>query len=154
MGFGFVPTNRKPTYDFPLPFYIKFCSICRRLVAIPMSNYGTPILPPFGVTVGLGGRKWYQSKCHPHMSIRLLYALDPIFLSCAVCHNTQRSRYTTDRAIRIGDQCYSPPPETVTDSSNRILISCKLIAICQLCFWHFAKFQGQTVKVNFLALMP
>ena len=34
------------------------------------------------------------------------------------------------------------------------LISCKLTEIFQfMCFWHFAKCQGQTVKVNFHAYM-
>ena len=34
--------------------------------------------------------------------------------------------------------------ETVAKSLNRILISRKLNETCQfMCFWHFAKFQGQ-----------
>ena len=39
------------------------------------------------------------------------------------------------------------PLATVTNSSNRISISCKLIEICQfMCLGHFAKFQTQKVS--------
>ena len=33
-----ICTDRKPTHDFPIPVNTKFCSICRRFTAIPMSK--------------------------------------------------------------------------------------------------------------------
>ena len=48
LGLG-ICTNLKPTCDFPIPLNTKFCSVCRRLVGILMSNYAPqPELdPPF-----------------------------------------------------------------------------------------------------------
>ena len=49
------------------------------------------------------------------------------------------------RRTQVGGQYI--PFETVTNSSNRILVSWKLTKIGQfMCFWHFVKFQGQTVS--------
>ena len=51
--------NRKLCHDH----HAKFCYICRRLVEIPMENYGTQSdlsLEGLGWTKGV--QKWYQSK--------------------------------------------------------------------------------------------
>ena len=37
--------NRKHTNDFPMPLHTTFCSICRRLAAIPMASYDPPTRP-------------------------------------------------------------------------------------------------------------
>ena len=58
------------------------------------------------------------------------------------------------RRTAVGDQHVSFI-ETVTKSSNRILISCKFNEMRQfMCFGIFAKFQGQRVKTKFLAHRP
>ena len=47
------------------------------------------------------------------------------------------------------------PLETVTNSSNRITVSCKVTEICQImCFWHLVKFQSQTQCSCSQALKP
>ena len=72
-------------------------------------KYDLPIQhrPIFGgeVMVGLGGRKWYQSKSRPHIPNQLIYTLHAYLAPFG--HNTQRGRQTTDRVIGIGYLCYS-----------------------------------------------
>ena len=65
----------------------------RRLVAITMSSFEPPIRPPppiFGVTLDLGGRKWYKSL----IPIRHLYTLYANLAPFG--YNTQRGTQTTD----------------------------------------------------------
>ena len=64
--------------------------------------------PHLGVGVELGSRKWYQSKCRPHIPIRLLYAQYG-GLSCTVCPQCT-TRQTDDRhrpSDRNRPLCYS-----------------------------------------------
>ena len=89
--------NRKPSHNyFLIALSAKFCYICRRFVGIPMSNFAHPnSTPASGVRVDLGGQKWYQSKCHPHIPIRLLYT--SIAYLVPFRYNTQRCRQEDDR---------------------------------------------------------
>ena len=69
--------------DHPRLPNTNFCSIsiCHHLARIPWRQ----IMPPFwGIRVDLRGRKWYQSKCSPHIPVRLLYTRYTIGLSCTV----------------------------------------------------------------------
>ena len=52
----------------------------------------------------MGGWKWYQLKCRPHIPIQLLYKPQVYFAPFS--HNTQCGRQT-DSAIRIGHRCTS-----------------------------------------------
>ena len=63
-----------------------------------------PIRPVFqgvgAVRVDLEGRKWYQSKCHPHIPIRVLYTLHAYL--APFDHDTQSSR----QMIGLGRLCH------------------------------------------------
>ena len=75
-----------------------FCSNCRRLAGITMSNYDPPLIrPPFW---GLEDRKWYQSKCRPHIPIRLRDTPRPIYQRLATMHNAADDRQTGGQSDR------------------------------------------------------
>ena len=81
--------NLKPKHNFPIPFNTKFCSaaIWLKFQCQIITQNSTP---QFGVRVDLGGKKWYQSKCRPHIHIRLLYTLQAYLAPFG--HNIQHSR--------------------------------------------------------------
>ena len=113
-----IYTNRKPIHhDFlaPSTFYTNFCCICRRLAAIAMSSYGSPILP---TSLGWRGRGRVElgrprgSKIVPielsslyFYSIRLLYT--PHYKLILHRFFPQYTTRQTDRqTIGIGRLCY------------------------------------------------
>ena len=55
-----------------------------------------------GVRADLGGRKWYQLKCSPHIPFQLLYTLQAYLAPFG--YNTPQQ---TDRAMPKGRLCYS-----------------------------------------------
>ena len=88
---GFVPIVSPTKAQYKVLFYLPPFSRNSNVKLWP------PIRPSvWRVRVDQGDRKWYQSKCHPHIPIRLLYthwaSLAPFG------HNTPRGRHIqTDR---------------------------------------------------------
>ena len=82
--------RQSKAHDFPIPVNAEFCSVCRCCSAILMASYGPSIRPSFGeVRINPGGRKWDQSKCRPHIPIRLLQTqrYRPILHRLVTIHN-------------------------------------------------------------------
>ena len=75
-----------------------FCSICTVWPEFQCQIIAAQSDPRLGSLFGHGGgRKWLQSKCHPHIPIRLLYTVHTIGLSCTVwprCTGQQTDRQT------------------------------------------------------------
>ena len=100
--------KRNPTHGLPITLDTNFCSVCRRLAGLLVE-----LMPPkvdasfWRVRVKVGGRKWYQSKCWPHIHIRLLCI--PLVYRAPFSYNTQRVRQTddvhADKAIGPGTLC-------------------------------------------------
>ena len=103
--------SKKPAHDFPITFNTKFYSVCRRLAAIPMPNYGPQFDPPvrgLGWTLGVEMVGLPIEMSSPHSVSTCIHT---ICISCIVW-----SQYTTrqttdrrpaDRAIGSSRLCYS-----------------------------------------------
>ena len=86
--------------DFPIPLTTKFCSICRSLAGIPMSNFTTPRL---GVRVDFGMIKMVTIEIqtqHSYSTSIHTIGLRSILHRLATIHNTA-DRRQSDR--------YRPP---------------------------------------------
>ena len=59
---------------------------------MPLPKYDPS--PAWGVKMDLGGRKWYHTKCHLNIHIRLLYTLQAYLAPFGFVYNTQNSRQT------------------------------------------------------------
>ena len=98
-------------HDFTTPIPSKFCSICRRLTATPMSSFDPPIRPPiWGAMVDLGVENGTNLNLVPRFIFDFYTYYRHILHRLATIHNaadSQTDRQTTDRAMGKGRLWYS-----------------------------------------------